>query len=388
MAPTTEVIAILGSTGSIGTSALDVVDRLGGRFRVAALAAGSNMSLLAAQVKKYRPALVSVGDKRNAERIRELARPWRGKVVHGPEGAAEVARAAGVDIVVSAITGMCGFAPTLEAIKTGRRVALANKESMVVGGALLNRAAALSGSRIIPVDSEHSGVFQCLARERRRRVRKVILTASGGPFFRTPLKDLKEKTLEEALRHPRWIMGKKVTVDSATLMNKGLELIEARWLFDLDPSELDVLIHPQSAVHALVEMKDGSVLAQLSATDMRIPIQYALTWPERRDSGLPRLDLAKAGRLEFFGVDERRYPLFGLAKQALSAGGSLPVALNAANEAAVAAFLEKRILFADIPAVVANVMDGHGARPADSVEAIIDIDREARREARRHIPQR
>jgi 1-deoxy-D-xylulose-5-phosphate reductoisomerase len=388
VASTTEVIAILGSTGSIGTSTLDVVDRLGGRFRVVALAAGANMSLLAAQVKKYRPALVSVGDKRNVERIRELSRPWRAKVVHGPEGAAEVARAAGVDIVVSAITGMSGFAPTLEAIKAGRRVALANKESMVVGGALLKRAAALSGARIIPVDSEHSGVFQCLARERRRRVRKVILTASGGPFFRTPLKDLKEKTLKEALRHPRWVMGKKVTVDSATLMNKGLELIEARWLFDLDPSELDVLIHPQSAVHALVEMTDGSVLAQLSATDMRIPIQYALTWPERRDSGLPRLELAKVGRLEFYGVDERRYPLFRLAKQALSAGGSLPVALNAANEVAVAAFLEKRIFFADIPAVVAGVMGGHGARPADSVEAIIDIDTEARREARRFLLQR
>jgi 1-deoxy-D-xylulose-5-phosphate reductoisomerase len=259
---------------------------------------------------------------------------------------------------------------------------------MVVGGNLLLKEAARSGARIIPVDSEHSGVFQCLSKEKKRHVRRVILTASGGPFFRTPLKDLKKKTLEEALRHPRWVMGKKVTVDSATLMNKGLELIEARWLFDIEPAKLDVLIHPQSAVHSLVEMEDGSVLAQLSATDMRIPIQYALTWPERLDSGLPGLDLGKVGRLEFFPVDDRRYPLFALAKEALRAGESSPVALNAANEVAVGAFLEEKILFPDIPAVVAKVMAAHRARPADSIEAIYNIDREARREARRFIPQR
>ena len=384
----TRGIAILGSTGSIGTSVLDVVDRLGERFRVTALAAGSNLPLLSAQVEKYRPALVSVSDKKNAGEIRRLSRRWRTKVVHGPEGTLEVARAEGADIVVSAITGMSGFGPTLEAVRAGRRVALANKESMVVGGAFLLEEAARSGARIIPVDSEHSGVFQCLSKEKKRHVRRVILTASGGPFFRTPLQDLKKKTLEEALRHPRWVMGKKVTVDSATLMNKGLELIEARWLFDLEPAKLDVLIHPQSAVHSLVEMVDGSVLAQLSATDMRIPIQYALTWPERCDSALPGLDLGKVGRLEFFPVDDRRYPLFALAKEALRAGESLPVALNAANEVAVGAFLEEKILFPDIPAVVAKVMEAHRARPADSIEAIYNIDREARREACRFIPQR
>jgi 1-deoxy-D-xylulose-5-phosphate reductoisomerase len=381
-------LAILGSTGSIGRSALDVVDRLAGRFRVTALAAGSNTALVAAQVEKYRPALVSVSGKRDAEKLRALSRRWRTKVVHGPEGAVEVARAEGAEIVLSAITGMSGFLPTLEAVRAGRRVALANKESMVVGGVVLKREAARSGAVIIPVDSEHSGVFQCLSRERRRHVRKVVLTASGGPFFKTPPKDLATKTLEEALRHPRWVMGRKVTVDSATLMNKGLELIEARWLFDLEPAELDVLIHPQSAVHALVEMKDGSVLAQLSATDMRIPIQYALTWPSRLDSDLPALDLAGLGRLEFFRVDERRYPLFALARQALRGGASLPAALNAANEVAVAAFLERRIPFPAIHAAVAGVMEGHRARPADSLEEIIDIDREARREARRLLAQR
>jgi 1-deoxy-D-xylulose-5-phosphate reductoisomerase len=384
----TRGIAILGSTGSIGTSVLDVVDRLGERFRVTALAAGSNLPLLASQVEKYRPALVSVSDKRNAEEIRCLSRRWRTKVVHGPEGALEVARADGAEIVVSAITGMSGFGPTLEAVRAGRRVALANKESMVVGGAFLRKEAARSGARIIPVDSEHSGVFQCLSKEKKKHVRRVILTASGGPFFRTPLEDLKKKTLDEALRHPRWVMGKKVTVDSATLMNKGLELIEARWLFDIEPAKLGVLIHPQSVVHSLVEMEDGSVLAQLSATDMRIPIQYALTWPERCDSDLPELDLEKVGRLEFYRVDDRRYPLFALAQEALRAGESLPVALNAANEVAVGAFLEEKILFPDIPAVVAKVMEAHRARPADSIEAIYNIDREARREARRFIPQR
>ena len=310
------------------------------------------------------------------------------KVVHGPEGAAEAARADGADIVVSAITGMSGFGPTLAAVRAGRRVALANKESLVVGGAVIRREAARSGAVIVPVDSEHSGVFQCLAGAKRRQVRRVILTASGGPFLKAGLAGLGRKTVEEALRHPRWRMGKKVTIDSATLMNKGLELIEARWLFDLDPSELDVLIHPQSAVHALVEMKDGSVLAQLGATDMRLPVQYALTWPERLDSGLPGLDLAAVGRLEFRGVDERRFPLFGLARRALQAGESWPVALNAANEVAVAAFLEKKILFGGIAAVVGAVMDGHRARPADSVEEITDIDQEARREARRRLAQR
>ncbi len=381
-------IAILGSTGSIGRSTLDVVDRLGGAGRVRALAAGGNMALLADQIERYRPALVSVGGRRDAERIRGLARRFGAKVVHGAEGAAEVARAEGVDIVVSAITGMSGFVPTLEAVRAGRRVALANKESMVVGGELIRREATRSGARIVPVDSEHSGVFQCLRGARRRDVRKVVLTASGGPFFRTPLEDLAVKTVEEALRHPRWKMGRKVTVDSATLMNKGLELIEARWLFDLAPGELEVLVHPQSAVHALVEMKDGSILAQLGAADMRVPIQYALTWPSRRATDLPRLDLAALRRLEFHRVDERRFPMFGLARRALAAGGSLAVALNAANEVAVAAFLERRILFPDIHAVVAAVVESHRARPADTIEAIHDIDKEARREARRALPPR
>jgi len=381
-------IAILGSTGSIGTSALDVIDRMAGRLEVTALAAGSNLSLLVRQVERYRPRLVSVKRKRDADALRPLARRLGFRLVSGPNGAEEVARDGRADAVVSAITGIDGFRPTLAAVRAGKRVALANKESVVVGGALLRKEAARSGARIIPVDSEHSGVFQCLAGLKKTQVRRVILTASGGPFLRTPLRDLRTKSPADALRHPTWKMGKKVTVDSATLMNKGLELIEARWLFGLEPSRLDVLIHPQSAVHALVELEDGSMLAQMSAADMRLPIQYALTFPERRDTSLPRLDLGGLRRLEFLEVDERRYPLYVLARRALAQGGSLPVALNAANEIAVGAFLEGRIAFMDIPAVVQAVLDGHPRVPADSLEAIFEIDREARRSARRFLKQR
>jgi 1-deoxy-D-xylulose-5-phosphate reductoisomerase len=384
----TQTVAILGSTGSIGTGALSVIDWLGDRFRVTALAAGSNLPLLAAQLEKYRPRVVSVKRSRDAQALRPLARRLGTRVVHGPEGAEAVAAAGGVEIVVSAITGIEGFRPTLAAIRAGKRVALANKESMVVGGALLRREAARSGARIIPVDSEHSGVFQCLAKERKSRVRRVILTASGGPFFRTPARALGKATLEDVLRHPTWNMGRKVTVDSATLMNKGLELIEARWLFGLEPSRLAVLIHPQSTVHSLVEMEDGSVLAQMSITDMRIPIQYALTYPDRLTSPLPPLRLNSVKPLEFFEVDERKYPLFALARMALERGESLPVALNAANEVAVAAFLERKIGFTDIPAVVRGVMDGHDAAAVDSIEILFHIDREARSSARRLLAQR
>ncbi len=381
-------IAVLGSTGSIGTSTLDVVDRLGEDFRVTALAAGANLRVLAAQVAKYRPRLVSVKSKKEADAFRPIAREYGARLACGPEGADEVAAAARTGIVVSAITGIDGFRPTLAAVRAGGRVALANKESMVVGGPLLRREASRSGAKIVPVDSEHSGVFQCLAKERKRRVRRVILTASGGPFFRTPLRDIRTKSVEEALRHPRWKMGRKVTVDSATLMNKGFELIEARWLFGLEPSRLAALIHPQSTVHSLVEMEDGSILAQMSVTDMRIPIQYALTWPDRRESPLAPLRLESLHSLEFYAVEGRRYPLFGVALEALERGGSLPIALNAANEVVVEAFLERTIPFGDIPDVVRKVMDGHRPARVETVEDIFAIDREARSAARRLLGQR
>ena len=381
-------VSVLGSTGSIGTSTLDVVARLGRSFAVVGLAAGSNIRLLCEQVERFRPRLVSVARREDALILRRRFSGRGPRVAFGPEGAEEVASLPGNDIVVAAITGTSGLRPTLAAVRAGVRLALANKESMVVAGALLRAQASRSGAKIIPVDSEHSGVFQCLAGGRRRHVRRVILTASGGPFFRTPARELPTKTVAEVLRHPRWKMGRKVTVDSATMMNKGLELMEARWLFNLPPERLDVLVHPQSIVHALVEMADGSVLAQLSATDMRLPIQYALTFPDRAASPVTPLDLAAVRRLEFYPVDERKFPLFGLARRALAEGASVPVALNAANESAVGAFLAGRISFGGLSRVIRSVMDGHVRRPVPDLEAILAVDRETREATGRSLEQR
>ncbi len=381
-------ISVLGSTGSIGMNTLEVVARLKDRLSVVGLSAGGNVSLLTNQVESFRPKVVSVKTKKIAQTLRERLKSRKVRIVFGPEGAEEVARLEDSDLVVSAITGIEGLRPTLAAVEAGRRVALANKESLVVAGRILRARAKACGARIIPVDSEHSGIFQCLAGQRRKDVKKVTLTASGGPFFRTPLRRLKERTVEEALAHPRWKMGRKVTIDSATLMNKGLELIEARWLFGLKPNELDILIHPQSIVHSLVEMRDGSTLAQLSITNMKIPIQYALTYPERADTPLAPLELSRVRSLEFFDVDEQRYPLIRLARQALETEKSLPVALNAANEVAVAAFLNRRIDFAGIAAVVVGVLDGHDLRPVNDLETVFEIDLETRRRTENFIRQR
>lgn len=381
-------VAVLGSTGSIGVSTLDVVDRLSERFRVVGLAAGGNLDRLAEQIEKFRPGLVSVRDRESARALETRYRRRGVRVVWGPGGAEEVAAAAAKGVVVSAITGIAGLGPTLAAVRSGARLALANKESLVTAGGFLRREARRSGAEIIPVDSEHSGVFQCLAGLRRRQVRTVVLTASGGPFFRTPLRALREKTVAETLHHPRWRMGPKVTVDSATLMNKGLELIEARWLFDLPPSRLNVLIHPQSVVHALVETADGAMIAQLGATDMRLPIQYALTYPERLDTGLPRLDLERVRSLEFHPVDARRYPLFGEARLALEAGGSRPIALNAANEEAVAAFLAGGIRFTGIADAVRRVLAAHADGPVGSVADVLDADLRTRAETRAILESR
>jgi len=383
-----ETIAVLGSTGSIGRSTLEIAARLKNRFRITGLAAGSNVSLLLKQTAEFKPEIVSLRTERDAAEFRRRHRGGKVRVTFGPEGAAEVAGRSGSDIVVSAITGIDGLGPTLAAVKAGKKVALANKESMVVAGAFLRREASCSKARIIPVDSEHSGVFQCLAGQKKRYVSRVILTASGGPFFRTPLAEIGRKTLDETLRHPRWKMGKKVSVDSATLMNKGLELIEARWLFDLDPARLDVLIHPQSIVHSLVEMRDGSILAQLSQTDMRVPIQYALTYPERAASPLPSLDLVSVGALEFHRVDQKRFPLFSLARTALEEGESLPVALNAANEAVVEAFLAGRVRFGALAGLVELCLAAHLKRPVRDIADVFDIDRETRETAKKILKQR
>ena len=374
-----ENIAVLGSTGSIGRSSLEVIDKLSHRFKIVGLTAGRNTKLLEKQVEKFRPKIVSLEKKEEAEEFRQKLKEKSIRVTFAHEGAEEVASFSENDIVISAITGIDGLRPTLAAVKEGKKVALANKESMVVAGRLIQDMVQKFGSQIIPVDSEHSGVFQCLAKEQMKNVKKVILTASGGPFFWRSPSEMKNITLEEALNHPRWKMGKKVTIDSATLMNKGFELIEASWLFGLEPRQLGILIHPQSIVHSLVEMCDGSLLAQLSPTDMKIPIQYALTYPEREDSLLPSLDLNQIRALEFFEVDAEKFPLIKLARLALEEGGSFPIALNAANEAAVSDFLKKKIKFTDILEVVTKIVETHQKRKVQSLEDIFDVDQETRR---------
>ncbi len=381
-------ISILGSTGSIGRNCLEVVSGSKNTWEVVGLAAGRNIELFQKQVTEFHPKILSLEREEDASEFRRRNPEYPAEIYHGQEGAAAVARFAENDIVVSAITGINGLRPTLSAVEAGKRVALANKESLVVAGPLILEAAKRNGSQIIPVDSEHSGVFQCLAKEEQDFVKKVILTASGGPFFRLPAEEMQHITLDEALDHPRWKMGKKVTIDSATLMNKGLELIEARWLFGLEPAQLDILIHPQSIVHSLVEMRDGSVLAQLSPTDMKIPIQYALTYPEREDALMPPLDLSRVRSLEFYEIDMGKFPLVKLARTALEEGGSVSVALNSANEAAVEAFLGGEIRFSDIAEIVTETLENHTKGEITTLEEIFDIDREIKVAARNLIDRR
>ena len=381
-------VTVLGSTGSIGRNTLAVVESLSPKFNVVGLAAGRNSKLLAGQVEKFQPEMISLERENDADLFRGQMSGKSVQIRFGQKGTEEIARFEKNDIIVAAITGISGLRSTVEAVKTGKKVALANKESMVVAGHLIKKLSAKSGAQIVPVDSEHSGIFQCLAGEDKRNVKKVILTASGGPFFLRSKESIKNPTVKEALNHPRWKMGEKVTIDSATLMNKGLELIEARWLFDLQPEQLDVLIHPQSVVHCLVEMKDGSVIAQLSQTDMKVPIQYALTYPEREDAPLPSLDLSQIRTLEFYEVDQDRFPLLSLARSALKDGGSVSVALNASNEVAVRSFLEERIQFVHIFKVIDAVLQEHIQRDVNTLEEILEVDRETKLKTRNFIERR
>jgi 1-deoxy-D-xylulose-5-phosphate reductoisomerase len=380
----TRGISILGSTGSIGRNTLRVVESLGADFRVVALGAGRNVSLLAEQCARHRPELVSVGTEECAAGLRaELAGMGAGgpRVVVGEAGLVEVATHAGADCVVSAAVGAVGLVPTLRAVESGKRVALANKESLVIAGELMTRAAAASGAEILPVDSEHNALHQCLRGERRGEVRRLVLTASGGPFRTKTRGEMERASVEEAMRHPTWRMGAKITIDSATLMNKGLEVIEAQWLFGFGADEIEIVVHPESVVHSMIELVDGSVIAQLGATDMRHAIQYALTYPERRPSPLAPLDLARLGALHFEPPDAERFPCVALAYRAMRAGGTAPAALNAANEVAVAAFLDRRIRLTDIPLVIARVLDAHAARPVTDLDAVLAADAAARRDA-------
>ncbi len=381
-------LSILGSTGSIGRNALEVVALHDHEFKIVGLAAGRNLELLAEQTQKFKPEIVSLQRESDIRAFRSLCAYVPDEIVGGENGAETVAGASRNEIVLSAITGINGLRPTMAAVRSGARVALANKESMVVAGDLIQKTASASGAEIIPVDSEHSAVFQCLAKERRPNIRRVILTASGGPFFRLSAQEMSRKTPEEALNHPRWKMGAKVTIDSATMMNKGLELLEARWLFNLSRSQLGILIHPQSIVHSLVEMRDGSLLAQLSQTDMKIPIQYALTYPHRNDSGLPPLDLSRMENLEFYDVDPEQFPLVELASEALDRDLAFSVALNAANELAVEGYLEKRIGFSQIYEIVAAVCAAQENTTIQTLDDIFEVDREARKRTRRQLQQR
>jgi len=381
-------IAILGSTGSIGCNTLKVVDAFSDHFRVVALAAGRNVAELVEQIKRYRPELVSVETDEGADKLRfalreqNIAAP---RILTGETGLIEVATHEGANCVVSATVGAVGFVPTLRALEAGKRVALANKETLVIAGELMTRAAAKSGAEILPVDSEHNALHQCLRGERREEVRRLILTASGGPFRTKTRGEMEHATIAEAMCHPTWNMGAKVTIDSATLMNKGLEVMEARWLFNFDADHIDVVIHPESIVHSMIELVDGSVIAQLGVTDMRHAIQYALTFPERHPCQLPPLDLTRMSALHFDAPDTERFPCLALAYRALRAGGTSPAALNAANEEAVGAFLAERIRLTDIPHIIECVLNGHDSRPVTDLEVVLETDAAARESARVEI---
>ena len=379
-------VAILGSTGSIGTTTLDVVERFADRFEVVALAAGRNVERLAEQVRRFRPRVVAVGDAESASALCRLVPEYRGDVHCGADGLTAVATAAPADLVVSALVGALGLLPTLQAIEAGKHVALANKEVLVVAGELVTSAARAAGVNLFPLDSEHNAIFQALRGHRRGDVRRIVLTASGGPFLHRPLADLRNVTRDDALRHPTWKMGDKITIDSATLMNKGLEVIEAHWLFDLPPEQIDVVIHPQSIVHSMVEYVDGSVLAQMGIPDMAIPISYILAFPERLPMDhLPSLDLPRAGMLQFSLPDLTKFICLGLAYRALRTGGTAPAVLNGANEVVVAAFLNGEIGFLDIPRILTMVLDAHRVSTACDLETLLGSDQWARSIARRQV---
>ncbi|HVS20225.1 MAG TPA: 1-deoxy-D-xylulose-5-phosphate reductoisomerase [Pyrinomonadaceae bacterium] len=375
-------VSILGSTGSIGCNTLRVVESLGPeRFRVVALGAGRNVEKLLDQISRHQPDLVSVQTEEAAEQLKaELRR--RGisppRIVVGESGLVRVATHAEADCVVSGTVGAVGFVPTLRALEAGKRVALANKETLVMAGELMTRAAAKSGAELLPVDSEHNALHQCLRGEKRSEVRRIILTASGGPFRTHDKAAIESATVAEAMKHPTWNMGAKITIDSATLMNKGLEVIEAHWLFGFSADAISIVVHPESIVHSMIELIDGSVIAQMGVTDMRHAIQYALTYPERHASELPPLDLAKLTSLHFEEPDLERFPCISLAYRALKTGGTLPAAMNAANEEAVHAFIDERIALTDIARVIESVMSQHQTRPATDLEAVLDADRTAR----------
>lgn len=376
-------ISILGSTGSIGCNTLKTVEHLG-NFRVVALGAGKNVEKLAEQVIKFKPELVACENEECAEDLRDRLSNSKfqiPKILVGEEGLVAVATHEKAETVVSATVGAVGFVPTLRAIEAGKRIALANKETLVMAGELMTKAARENNAEILPVDSEHNAIHQCLRGESVKEVKRLILTASGGPFRTKSKKEIENATRAEALNHPNWKMGEKITIDSATLMNKGLEVIEAKWLFGFEADKISVIVHPQSVVHSMIEMVDGSIIAQLGVTDMKHAIQYALTYPERKENCLEPLDFTKISQLNFESPDFEKFPCLRLAYEALKMGGTMPAVLNAANEIAVQAFLDEKIRLSDIPRIIESVMNEHEAVPVSDLETVKKADDFARNRA-------
>ena len=380
-------LVLLGATGSIGRRTLELVERFPDQFRVEGLAArGSDPALLAEMCRRHRPRALALIDADAIDAVmRALPRPLP-EILRGPAGLVTLAGEVDADVVLSAIVGGAGLLPTMAAIRSGKAVALANKETLVMAGRLMTAAARERGVPLLPVDSEHNAIFQCLQGHNRDEVERILRTCSGGPFRTTPRGEMADVTIAQALRHPTWTMGAKITVDSATLMNKGLEVIEARWLFDLRPEQVQVVVHPQSVIHSMVEYVDGSVIAQLGVADMGIPILYAFSYPNRLPCPGERLDLTTVGSLTFEAPDPDRFPCLSLARQALGAGGAAPVVLNAANEVAVAAFLEGRIGFTRIPALIAEALEKGPSAPPASIESCVAVDTETRRLVRGWLP--
>ncbi|HJZ52937.1 MAG TPA: 1-deoxy-D-xylulose-5-phosphate reductoisomerase [Candidatus Acidoferrales bacterium] len=388
-------ISILGSTGSIGRQCLTVVDAHPGKFQVVALAAGANSQLAAEQTLKYNPQVVSVATESGARELCDALKKSRAgksqpqpEILFGAEGMERVATHPDAEMVLSAAVGVVGLPATYKAIEQGKHVALANKEVMVAAGEVVTAAVKRSGVALLPVDSEHNAIHQCLRAGENREVRRLVLTASGGPFRKTPVSQFKKITPKQALAHPNWKMGQRITIDSATLMNKGFEVIEAKWLFGMDLDRIQVVIHPQSTIHSMVEFVDGSILAQLGPTDMRMPIQYALTYPERIPSNGYALDWSAMRRLDFEDVPAKKFPCLTLAQEALRQGGPLPCALNAADEIAVAAFLEKKLPFLGIAVVIERVLEEMPRTPMRTIEDVLNADAEARRLARLEVERR
>ncbi len=381
-------IAILGSTGSIGKSTLNIVESFPDRFSVVSMAAGNNVDLAFEQARRWHPEILSMGTPEAAnqlfDKLKQAGLNSEVEVVHGSSGTVKVSTHPDADFVVSAIVGVAGLEATYEAVKAGKAVGLANKECLVAAGDLITAEARRQGKPLLPIDSEHNAIHQCMRGGRRDEVHRVWLTASGGPFLHTPLKDFANITVEQALNHPTWKMGRRITIDSATLMNKGFEVIEACRLFDMPPDQVSVLVHPQSTIHSMVEFVDGSLLAQLSVTDMRLPILYALTYPDRIASEL-RFPVQELRRLDFTTPDFDKFPCLRLAYEAVEAGGAKTIALNAADEVAVAAFLEGSIGFLDIPATIKNIVDETAAHVPESIEQVLRADADARQRAHAYV---